>query len=82
MRNSWMTTAAYLHVQSMVCAKNVLGENRMAEELQDLIETTHVMAEMLKLHYDAFVQAGFNRRQAMRLTSALMKCMWEDGEEE
>ena len=48
----------------------------MNDEFQDLIETTHVMAEMLKLHYDAFVQAGFNRRQAMRLTSALMKCMW------
>ena len=53
----------------------------MNDELKDLIETTHVMAEMLKLHYDAFVQAGFNRRQAMRLTSALLKCMWEDGED-
>ena len=54
----------------------------MNDELKDLIETTHVMAEMLKLHYDAFVQAGFNRRQAMRLTSALMKCMWGDGEDD
>ena len=54
----------------------------MNDELKDLIETTHVMAEMLKLHYEAFVQAGFNRRQAMRLTSTLMKCMWEDGEDD
>ena len=54
----------------------------MNDELKDLIETTHVMAEMIKLHYDAFVQAGFTRRQAIRLTSALMKCMWEDGEDD
>lgn len=54
----------------------------MNEELQDLIESTHAMAEMLKLHYDSFVQAGFNRRQAMALTVEVLKMMYvEDGED-
>ena len=82
LRNSWMTIAAYHHVQSMVCAKNVLGENRMAEELQDLIESANVLAEILKLHYDSFVNAGFSKGQAMDLTLAVMDNMYEDMEDE
>lgn len=53
----------------------------MNDELKDLIETTHVMAEMLKLHYDSFVNAGFSKGQAMDLTLAVMDNMYEDMEE-
>ena len=54
----------------------------MNEELQELYDSTHAMAEMLKLNYDSFVQAGFTRRQAMTLTVEVLKTMYvEDGED-
>ena len=30
---------------------------QMSDELKELIESTHAMAEMLKLNYDSFMQA-------------------------
>ena len=54
----------------------------MSDELNELFESTHAMAEMLKLNYDSFVQAGFSRRQAMTLTIEVLKTMYvEDGGE-
>ena len=54
----------------------------MNEELQDLIESANVLAEILKLHYDSFVNAGFSKSQAMDLTLAVMDNMYEDMEDE
>ena len=54
----------------------------MSEELQDLIESANVLAEILKLHYDSFVNAGFSKGQAMDLTLAVMDNMYEDMEDE
>ena len=53
----------------------------MNEELQDLIELANVLAEILKLHYDSFVNAGFSKGQAMDLTLAVMDNMYGEMEE-
>lgn len=53
----------------------------MTEELQDLIESANVLAEILKLHYDSFVNAVFSKGQAMDLTLAVMDNMYGEIEE-
>ena len=58
------------------------NELPMNEELQELIESANVLAEILKLHYDSFVNAGFSKGQAMDLTLAVMDNMYEDMEDE
>ena len=70
---------AYLPNDGVAAAENGC---QMNEELQDLIESANVLAEILKLHYDSFVNAGFRKGQAMDLTLAVMDNMYEDMEDE
>ena len=70
---------AYLPNDGVATAEN---GGQMNEELQDLIESANVLAEILKLHYDSFVNAGFSKGQAMDLTLAVMDNMYEDMEDE
>lgn len=70
---------AYLPNDGVAAAEN---GGQMNEELQDLIESANVLAEILKLHYDSFVNAGFSKGQAMDLTLAVMDNMYEDMEDE
>ena len=69
----------YLPNDGVASAEN---GGQMNEELQDLIESANVLAEILKLHYDSFVNAGFSKSQAMDLTLAVMDNMYEDMEDE
>ena len=69
----------YLPNDGVAAAEN---GGQMNEELQDLIESANVLAEILKLHYDSFVNAGFSKGQAMDLTLAVMDNMYEDMEDE
>lgn len=70
---------AYLPNDGVAAAEN---GGQMNEELQDLIESANVLAEILKLHYDSFVNAGFSKGQAMDLTLAVMDNMYEDMDDE
>ena len=70
---------AYLPNDGVAATEN---GGQMNEELQDLIESANVLAEILKLHYDSFVNAGFSKSQAMDLTLAVMDNMYEDMEDE
>lgn len=43
----------------------------MNEELNNMLTAVGAIAELLHAHYDAFVKAGFNEKQAMDLTVPL-----------
>lgn len=40
----------------------------MNEELSNMLAAIGSMAELLYAHYDAFIKAGFDEKQAMELT--------------
>ena len=43
----------------------------MNEELNNMLNAVGAIAELLHAHYDAFIKAGFDEKQAMDLTLPL-----------
>lgn len=47
----------------------------MSGTLKEMIDSAHVFAEMIKLHYDSFKEAGFNEEQSLSLTRELIRAL-------